>query len=90
MAAGQSKALFCIATRIQYGEGGREKDPAKAILNKAIGFKENLLIDEAQWRLALVYVMEKDYNAAKNLLNELQYLPGYQSKAKELLQALSN
>ncbi len=65
-------------------------DTAKIIFKKAAAHKESFLIDEAQWRLALVYVLEKDYNAAKNLLNELQYLQGYRKKAASLLQSLPN
>lgn len=65
-------------------------DTAKIILKKAANHKKSLLIDEAQWRLALVYLLEKDYNAAKNILNELQHLQGYRKKAAILLQSLPN
>lgn len=63
-------------------------DTAKTIFQKAINHNESLLVDEAKWRLALVYVLENNYNAAKNILNELQHLRGYQSKATELLKSL--
>ena len=65
-----------------------QTDTAKMLLSRVANQKDNLLSDEAKWRLALVYVMEKEYHRAKKILHELQDIQGYQKKSKEILSNL--
>lgn len=68
--------------------GMNQADTTIYLLNQIASDKKNPISDEAKWRLALVYVLEKDYNAAKTELYELQQIQGYQSKSQKLLQSL--
>ncbi|MFK7904361.1 MAG: tol-pal system YbgF family protein [Chitinophagales bacterium] len=66
----------------------KKKTDGINLIRQAARDRKNIISEEARWRLILALIQEKDYNAAKTLLDEFEDLQGYSKEAKKLLRRI--